>query len=788
LFSPDRPDRSRPLSLLAAPLPGIVQPKLAVGRADAPLEREADRVADQVMRKPDANPAMTAAPGQLSRKGGDYEEEQKEHKPQTKATTATTEFYQAPDMVQEVLRAPGQPLDPTVRALMEPRFQQDFSRVRVHSDAPVSANAAKSIAHSTAAGHARGQRLQRKCACEESGTSCERCASEAKSMQRMAIGSLRLGAVPPIVHDVLASPGKPLDPSTRGFMEERFGQDFSRVRVHTDAGASISARSVGALAYAVGHDIVFGSNMYAPQSQSGRHILAHELAHVVQQRGSSGRGRGDLRIEDEGSASESEAERAASDAMSGRPVRLGTAALGLHRVSCEEILLAKETPLPGSVGKLTGMAYEAEIVSFARRHLRDRIIPKFSIEGASAQAKRGEGCGKAKEAIAEGNVDLAITGDEPGVIEIAEIKIGTVPCRGLAETQLGGYLEKGNAPENKKWSDKKEIQVREVKRMPTSRIDFSGYRLLPGTLPLLVNWCNDGVILYKPVDEKEPEKRGEKGPPAFPTGQALTGFALGFVAGWRQTVPGETWIGIYQKLSQPENYAIFMGAQIPGRIVGMVASITDLITALGSLLKMGLELSPAGIAVTETMALVKGEESPTVRRLRLARAIAEGLPVLAAEIERNPNLFFDAGVQFGNVCGEEAGRRFAKELASASPAEMGYIVGKVEGYLAAEVAMLLIGAEEIAGVGKIISRGARALKASPSALELLAVMRRIAAFRGSIEAAEASKKLRVAAEVGAEVAETSKKVRVGTETAEEVAEAEPAIEGARHGKVRELSR
>jgi len=78
--------------------------------------------------------------------------------------------------------------------------------------------------------------------------------------------------------------GRPLDSATRAFFEPRFGTDFSHVRVHTDSHAAASARSVNALAYTVGHDVVFGAGQYAPQTSEGRHLLAHELTHVVQQR------------------------------------------------------------------------------------------------------------------------------------------------------------------------------------------------------------------------------------------------------------------------------------------------------------------------------------------------------------------------------------------------------------------------------------------------------------------------------------------------------------------------
>jgi hypothetical protein len=90
--------------------------------------------------------------------------------------------------------------------------------------------------------------------------------------------------VPPIVQDILRSPGQPLDPATRTFMELRFGHDFSRVRVHTDTLASTSARAVNALAYTVGQEVVFGSGQYAPGTNVGRRLIAHELTHTLQQR------------------------------------------------------------------------------------------------------------------------------------------------------------------------------------------------------------------------------------------------------------------------------------------------------------------------------------------------------------------------------------------------------------------------------------------------------------------------------------------------------------------------
>lgn len=133
--------------------------------------------------------------------------------------------------------------------------------------------------------------LRRKCAC--GGTTpgpdgaCAEYRKERLGLRRRATNRVGYSSVPTIVHDVLRSPSQPLDTNTRAFMEPRFGHDFSRVRVHADVAAADSARAVNALAYTVGDHVVFGTGQYAPWSSAGRRLLAHELAHVVQQGGSA---------------------------------------------------------------------------------------------------------------------------------------------------------------------------------------------------------------------------------------------------------------------------------------------------------------------------------------------------------------------------------------------------------------------------------------------------------------------------------------------------------------------
>jgi Domain of unknown function (DUF4157) len=158
-----------------------IQAKLKVGAVDDPLEHEADRVADQVMRMPAPEVAATQAPLQINRKCAACEEEEK---------------------LQKKEAVPAAPA---------------------------------------------------------------------------------LSEAPPSVHAALRSPGEPLDAATSNFMESRFHYNFGSVRIHSDERAAESARALHALGYTVGRNVVFGAGQYSPKTAAGRHLLAHELTHVIQQ-------------------------------------------------------------------------------------------------------------------------------------------------------------------------------------------------------------------------------------------------------------------------------------------------------------------------------------------------------------------------------------------------------------------------------------------------------------------------------------------------------------------------
>jgi Domain of unknown function (DUF4157) len=128
---------------------------------------------------------------------------------------------------------------------------------------------------------------QQQCAC---GQGCPDCRAERpdRGYERLLTKHVQDGntggaVAPPIIHEVLAAPGQSLAATTRRFMEPRFGDDFGDLRVHTDAKAAESAKALGALAYTYGSHIVFAAGRYQPDTTAGRSLLAHELAHSIQQ-------------------------------------------------------------------------------------------------------------------------------------------------------------------------------------------------------------------------------------------------------------------------------------------------------------------------------------------------------------------------------------------------------------------------------------------------------------------------------------------------------------------------
>lgn len=185
--------------------------------------------------------------------------------------------------------------------------------------------------------------MQLACAC---GRACPKCNTEQLRPERERLQTKRVRAsatervsAPPMVHEVLQSPAQPLDFATRVFMEPRFHHDFSQVRVHTDNNAADSARDIKALAYTSGHEIVFAAGQYSPSTHQGQHLIAHELAHVIQQTGPSASHSDTLRIDRQPAGPDPAAEEnevsgdePAKDVLAGTVVTQITISLARKRV------------------------------------------------------------------------------------------------------------------------------------------------------------------------------------------------------------------------------------------------------------------------------------------------------------------------------------------------------------------------------------------------------------------------------------------------------------------------
>jgi Domain of unknown function (DUF4157) len=120
--------------------------------------------------------------------------------------------------------------------------------------------------------------INRQCACEQEEEITRKVGSDESVVEND-------GAIAQ-VNRAVSSGGQPLDQPTRHFMESRFGHDFSQVKIHAHSQAAESAQTINARAYTLGQDVVFNTGEYAPNTESGKHLLAHELTHVVQQSGS----------------------------------------------------------------------------------------------------------------------------------------------------------------------------------------------------------------------------------------------------------------------------------------------------------------------------------------------------------------------------------------------------------------------------------------------------------------------------------------------------------------------
>jgi hypothetical protein len=134
-----------------------------------------------------------------------------------------------------------------------------------------------------------------------------------------------------VVARAASSSGEALPDDVRGRFEGAIGEDLSGVRVHTGNESADAAEAVGARAYTVGQDIHFSAGAFAPSDPAGLHLLAHEVAHTVQQRGSTPARQSKLEVSTPGDPAEVEAERAADSIVAGAASSIGDATARVHR-------------------------------------------------------------------------------------------------------------------------------------------------------------------------------------------------------------------------------------------------------------------------------------------------------------------------------------------------------------------------------------------------------------------------------------------------------------------------
>jgi peptidoglycan hydrolase-like protein with peptidoglycan-binding domain len=223
----------------------LIQPKLKVGAPDDKYEQEADRIADKVMRMPD---------NQIRKQPMDEEEEMVQ--------------MQSADEEEELQMQPMEEEELQMRSMDEEEEQQEMQQ-----EAPV---------------------IRKKCKeCEgeeELQMKCKECEEKEKLRTKPAIRRQKDETAyvsPEITHQINASKGlgTPLPSDVQQEMSQKIGMDFSNVQIHTDTNAINMNQELNAKAFTYGTDLYFNRGEFKPDSFQGKHLLAHELTHTIQQKG-----------------------------------------------------------------------------------------------------------------------------------------------------------------------------------------------------------------------------------------------------------------------------------------------------------------------------------------------------------------------------------------------------------------------------------------------------------------------------------------------------------------------
>lgn len=284
-----------------------------------------------------------------------------------------------------------------------------------------------------------GTSLQGKCACGGSGGECEdyQQEKEDKMLRREAAGPTESGVAPPIVHEVLNSPGQPLDNATRAFFEPRFGHDFGNVRLHKDTLAAASARAVNATAYTVGNHIVLGYGSWSTASAETDKLLAHELAHSLQQSRCGTQERFDLRGYSDHlhiTAAAMPVVARQDDKKSQTPPSPGLRSSGLTPDEAAQLKATREGEfnLPAGKSTLVGILIDEDTGKRYPVHSGESGGPYGGTQRGGVP--RGPGEGFSGGAPTEKNIVTHIEGHAAAIMREQKIKRGTLlspepPCR-----------------------------------------------------------------------------------------------------------------------------------------------------------------------------------------------------------------------------------------------------------------------------------------------------------------------------------------------------------------------
>jgi hypothetical protein len=470
-----------------------VQRKLGIGGVTDPLEQEADRVADQVMRMPAPAASIAAAPPQISRKCAACAEEEQKTLQRKESEVPEHGVSEAPASGHQVLRARGQPLDDATRAYIEPRFgtaQQlvlrklDTAAVQPELSISKPGDAYEQEADQVAdkiramvePATTEGKPLSPRPAAPIVQRACAACAAEEENILRKEAPGQTV--TPAAARDAppfgLVGPGQPLPKATRQYFEPRFGRDFAEVRIHVDAAANQSAQAFNALAYTFGRHIVFAQGQFAPGSDRGRRLLAHELEHVVQQRG--------------GLSNRIQRQVTGARPPFAKPVR----------PLCTGLFPPNLALIPGG-----GEAVHERIREDFMGHSLTMGGIDIVIPGASAAPLRTGGlCGKPSSVIppqiiggeaGAGKPDLAML-TRAGILLVAEIKPAVYECLIDGETQALGYINAGNAtdPPQVAWRAEKGIKV----VSPMLEMHYPPPSIPVGDVRIETAWCEPGLLAY----------------------------------------------------------------------------------------------------------------------------------------------------------------------------------------------------------------------------------------------------------------------------------------------------